>query len=132
MKFEINLKEDKSGIELTPLIDVLFQLLVFFMLTSSFSLPNMEINLPHIDQKSDSYEAPKITVSLNLNGDLYINHQFVETLFESALKKELALEEENTVHLNADSEIKYSKILNIMKRIRDAGANQINFLHEDD
>ncbi|MGO9481453.1 MAG: ExbD/TolR family protein [Candidatus Kryptoniota bacterium] len=59
-------------IDMTPMVDVAFLLLTFFMLTTAFSLPQtMEINLPPNDAQVDVAASNLMTLRVNAKGDIY-------------------------------------------------------------
>jgi biopolymer transport protein ExbD len=73
-------KKHKKGkrlgirIDMTPLVDVAFLLLTFFMLTTSMSRPQtMEINLPPQDTKVEIAESNLLTLRLNAKGEIFWN-----------------------------------------------------------
>jgi len=61
-------------IDMTPLVDVAFLLLTFFMFTTSMSRPQtMEINLPPQDVKVEVGESNLLTIRVNQKGDVFWN-----------------------------------------------------------
>lgn len=61
-------------IDMTPMVDVAFLLLTFFMLTTAFSLPQtMEINLPPSDTQVEVAASNLMTLRVNEKGDIYWN-----------------------------------------------------------
>ncbi|MEX1275544.1 MAG: biopolymer transporter ExbD [Bacteroidota bacterium] len=61
-------------IDMTPLVDVGFQLITFFMLTTTFSLPQvMEINLPPSESKGEITEASLLLLRVTEGGSIYWN-----------------------------------------------------------
>ena len=57
----------RTALELTPLIDVVFQLLVFFLLTASFVQPSLRLDLPS-GEASDEPDAKPILVEIDASG----------------------------------------------------------------
>src|SRR5713101_1402247 len=61
-------------IDMTPMVDVAFLLLTFFMLTTVFSKPQtMEINLPHEETTVDLAESNLMTLRIDSTGTIYWN-----------------------------------------------------------
>ncbi len=61
-------------IDMTPMVDVMFLLLTFYMVTTAFSLPQtMEINLPPNDAQVDVAASNLMTLRVNAKGDIYWN-----------------------------------------------------------
>src|SRR5512137_2341883 len=60
--------------DMTPLVDVAFLLLTFFMLTTTFSLPQvMEINLPPSESRSEVTESTLLLLRISKDGQVYWN-----------------------------------------------------------
>ena len=74
-------------LDLTPLIDCIFQLLVFFLLTASFiTTPNMGVELPKASTKADASERRDLIVVVTRDGKIQLNNK---TLSSGNLLKEL-------------------------------------------
>ncbi len=101
IKFRSTKKNDVS-IQLTPLIDVIFQLLVFFMLSSTFLYPSLELQLPRAEFSKSSDESPSLVVSIEAEGNLLINREEVDdTAFAQAIADKQIEQDKRTVFLNA-------------------------------
>lgn len=88
--------DEEPQIDLTPLIDCLFMLIIFFVLTMSFSRPVLEIVLPEAQYAEVGQERNELLLCVKDDGKLYINEESVTI-------------EELGVRLDADP----SKLLNI-------------------
>ena len=64
--------EDEPQIDLTPLIDCLFMLIIFFVLTMSFSRPVLEIILPQAEHAEKHSERQEIVLSVKADGSLWL------------------------------------------------------------
>ncbi len=63
------------SIEMTPLVDVVFLLLIFFLLTTSYINPSMDLNLPEAETSLiDDYVDP-YTIAIAQDGSLTINQE---------------------------------------------------------
>jgi biopolymer transport protein ExbD len=121
MELEHGLKQ----IDIAPLIDIVFQLLIFFMLTSSFIMqPGIKVNLP----KAVTSEVVKFeNIELLITGEnvTYLNGRVVtmqelETLFKQAAKRE------QTILIKADKRASLGRVVEIWDLARDLGISQIN------
>lgn len=77
--------DEEPQIDLTPLIDCLFMLIIFFVLTMSFSRPVLEIILPEAKNAETSHERNEILLSVKADGTYTVNTDPV-TLDELALR----------------------------------------------
>jgi biopolymer transport protein ExbD len=123
-------KRPTHTIDMAPLIDVVFLLLIFFMLTSNFVPPSLPLKLP---QASSAAVTPgeAVVVSLDAEGVVAIAGTPV-TLenFETALKEALKVAGTTTVHFRGDRTAGYGDFVQLMDAARRAGAGQFNLLHE--
>ena len=67
-------KKVRLSLDMAPLIDIVFQLLIFFMLTSTFLNPAIQLKLPKAIQ-ADARQMEKIVVSVDGKGDIFVNTQ---------------------------------------------------------
>ena len=123
-------KRPTLSIDMAPLIDVVFLLLIFFMLTNSFTPPSVPLALPKAPS-NESADSPKVVVSLDAEGRISISETFVaDADFEAGLKDTLRKNATSTVHFRGDKAMDYGIFLQFMTRARAAGANQFQLIHE--
>jgi biopolymer transport protein ExbD len=123
-------KRPSLSIDMAPLIDVVFLLLVFFMLTSSFVPPAIPLALPQATSQAAG-EAAKVVVSLNREGQISIGENVVENAqFETVLKNELEQNKTTAVHFRGDKTVDYGIFLELISRARATGAQQFNLVHD--
>ncbi len=71
--FDNDLLDEELSIDLTPLIDVIFMLLVFFIMTTTFSKPVMEIVLPSAEYTEENESQEEIVLSVTKDGAYFYN-----------------------------------------------------------
>ena len=120
----------RSNVDMTPMIDIVFQLILFFLVSTTFAvLPGIKLNLPQ-SHTSESTSVQGITITADADGLLFFNEKEVSA---DDLKKELTLydtgslkKEEFPVSLEADSEVTNGTIVKIFDIIRESGYSVIN------
>lgn len=117
-------------IEMTPLIDVVFQLLVFFMLTSVFAPPAIELTLPEL--KGEPSDAqPSLVLHLNATGALFLNDEpLAEADLVPRLRAALAEQDDKSVYFRGDKDAAYQTVLRLMQEATEAGASRFQFIYE--
>jgi len=116
-------------IDMAPLIDVVFLLLVFFMLTSSFTPPSLPLDLPRLKPAGVS-EPAVVVVSLDGAGVIAIGGDSVDAAdFPDRLQSALAEASTDTVHFRGDQSADYGRFLALMAEARKAGARQFHLVH---
>jgi len=121
MKLEHGLQQ----IDIAPLIDMVFQLLIFFMLTSSFVMqPGIKINLPKA-VTSEIVKFEKIEIVVSSENVTYFNSKVVST---NELKNLLnqAAKRQQPILIKADSRASLGRVVEIWDICRDLGITQIN------
>jgi len=123
-------KKPQLSLDMAPLIDIVFQLLIFFMLTSSFLNPALRLDLPKAVQ-TQVREREIHIISVDKEGQIFINNRSVKMeAFQSALSRELEKDPKKSIHIRGDQEMPYKYFVSIMDMARQAGATQINIVHE--
>ena len=123
-------KRPTLSIDMAPLIDVVFLLLIFFMLTSSFAPPSIPLTLPKAASAAPT-ETAKVVVSLDQAGGISISEKpITEAEFEAALRAALDQNATTTVHFRGDTSVDYGVFLKLISRARNAGASQFHLVHD--
>ncbi len=124
-------KRNTARLDLTPLIDVVFQLLVFFMLTSSFLQPSIKLVLPTASAR-EQIEPPPLVVSVDRDGHVFVNSDPVPMeALRSVLKQHLAGMERKQVNFRGDEQMPYQRFVHVMDIAKQAGAKQLNIVHQE-
>ena len=119
-----NFKEENIQINILPMIDVIFVILSFFIVSSLYlvRLETIPINLPNAETANQEKDIA-IVVTLNLENKVFIDEKIIDiSLFENLLRSKLKNNNNKKVVLRADKSIKYGRvisILDIMRKIED-------------
>ncbi len=125
MRFKRRTELKKGQLDIAPLVDVVFLLLIFFMLTSSFIFqPGIKVNLPKAVTSEALHE--KSLVILITNSDvIYLNDRAITTK-ELNSRLRITAKEKKPLLIKADRRASMGKIVEIWDMCRDAGISQIN------
>jgi|TARA_B100000780_G_scaffold34429_1_gene21486 biopolymer transport protein ExbD len=99
---------------MSSMTDIVFLLLIFFMLTSTLVSPNaLKLLLPN--SKSKTLEKQTISISINKEIDFYINEDIVlESNLENELRKLIGAEIEPAIILHADKTVAIEHVVKVM------------------
>ena len=122
--------------DLTPLIDVVFLLLIFFMVATTFDdMKGMKIDLPKSEVSEITEAVDKISILVTSNGELKIkiDKQKESSIvdirkdeLQEKIKNTIVLMENKRVAILADRGIDYGDVVDIMSDIKLAGAQAID------
>ncbi len=115
-------------LNLAPLIDVLFLLLIFFMISTTFlSQPAIKLELPEAEHADNIRQTP-LVVYIDPSGRVYLNDEPIEIqLLTEALRRRLVDATEKSVVFNADSRVSHGKVVEILDVIKGAGVRKLSF-----
>lgn len=130
MKVKVRASKVHANIDMTPMLDIVFQLILFFLVSTTFAiLPGIKLNLPE-SRTSEGTSVQGITIYATENGNLFFND--TEVTLES-LGKELDSFDTGKTHrsefpisLEADSEVTNGTIVSIFDVARMNGYSVIN------
>jgi len=112
----------KARIEIIPMIDTIFFLLVFFMIStlSMTQFKGMPVNLP---KAATGQQAPaeSAAVTIDKDGRLFLNQQAIDkTALGDALRQQLVKNAEMLVVINADDGVEHGRVVEVMDIARSA------------
>lgn len=138
MNFQRGQKKEEPEINLVPMIDVLLVILIFLVITTTYSkFSELEITLPQAaatetDQVSDASKV--IDVSVSAEGEYTINlipikFSSIENL-RNALRSAAGTREDPVIIISADAKATHQSVITVMEAARLAGYNQVTFTTE--
>ncbi len=129
-------RRDEVDLDITPLIDVVFLLLIFFMVSTTFD-HNSEINitLPSSSKELTEAKPDAVNIGLDSQGVVYINDKAlanaqIETI-KAALSEALVGLNEPPVIISADAEATHQSVVRVMDAARQLGLVKITFATQE-
>jgi biopolymer transport protein ExbD len=128
MRFEQGHDEEEASIQLTSLIDVVFLLLIFFMLTTTFAdfTRRLDVQLPEARAAATQEKQLKYTIEMDKEGTIALNGETV-TLAEldRKLHRDTAAGKVKGAVLRADRRISHGHVVRVLGIVRDAGIEEV-------
>jgi biopolymer transport protein ExbD len=121
------LPQKKARIEIIPMIDVIFFLLVFFMVSTLSMTINrgLPVNLPTAATSQKDLRE-NLNITLTHDGELFLNRESISMQdLSHRVKAALAVEPELTVIMNADGEVRHSAVVSLMDELRLSGVSRL-------
>ena len=127
MMFSSRRSSDEPRVDLTPMVDVVFLLLIFFMISTTFvETPGISVNLPESSIDVVEKEPQEIKVFINAKGVIVLDDQKVST---EDLRKQLASMGDKTAKttfvLMADRAVSHGVVVEVMGIAKQAGFEQL-------
>ena len=127
----LNDAEADGEIDITPMLDVVFIMLIFFIVTASFVKESgIEVNRPDAST-AQSKPRPNILIAINANDEIWINkRQVEESQVRANIERMHAENPQGTVVIQADEEARTKKLVAVMDAARQAGVYDVSLATE--
>ncbi len=120
-------QREEPRVDLTPMVDVVFLLLIFFMISTTFvESPGISIKLPETSSQTIDREPKEIKIYLSKEGVIYHGDKKISIDdYKGLLAEYQADAKETTVLLLADQDSRHGKVVVLMDLARDAGFTKL-------
>ena len=132
MNFHRGRQREEPEINLIPMIDVLLVILIFLMVTITYThFSELQINLPQADAEQAKEKPEAINVGVDATGHYMINNTPVSfssvDLLGQELRRAAGANADPTIVINADAKATHQSVVNIMEGARQVGLTHITF-----
>ncbi len=127
MRFSKEGLDENVRLDLTPLVDVVFLLIIFFMVSTTFVYqPTIKINLPSSTQPV-TVNRNYINITIEKNGRVFLFDKKLENNNEllEILRREFENDPERVVLIKGDRDSRYENIVNVIDIVKKAGLKRI-------
>ena len=114
-------------LEMTPLVDVVFLLLIFFLLTATFVRnPNIPIRLPHASTNQVTPQKRDLTVGITARGELRLEGRAVDLdELRAEMRRVHESAPETMVLIQADRDARHGRVVSVMDLAKQVGFERI-------
>ena len=112
--------EDNFEINILPMIDVIFCILAFFIISTLFLTRSrgLPVDLPSA-QTSEPKQTAQINITIEADGDMFVDRQPIELdQLKGKLTELIKPESDSLVIINADEKVEHGKVVKVMDRLR--------------
>ncbi|MGA8881639.1 MAG: biopolymer transporter ExbD [Azonexus sp.] len=132
MNFQRGRSREEPEINLIPMIDVLLVIIIFLMLTTTYSkFSGLEINLPTADASKQAEQPNEIDVAVTASGQILINKSPLTATdvksISDALRRAAGTREDPIIVINADAKATHQSVIDVMQGAQTAGYPHISF-----
>ncbi|WP_075184833.1 ExbD/TolR family protein [Teredinibacter haidensis] len=127
-----NADEETGAIDLTPMLDVVFIMLIFFIVTASFiKEPGIQVNRPDATT-ADYKKNANILVAINDDNEIWINKNEVDPRqVKTQIQLLLAENPKGAVVIQADSDSNIKTLTDVAQKAREAGVADVSVSAEN-
>lgn len=121
-------RKAKGGIlDITPLVDLVFLLIIFFLLSTTFRvMPGIRIDLPEASSQKIIKERKEITLSVDRSGVLYVDKIPVEpSALISRLTAAAQKDRDTTVLIKGDRAAGFGLVVDVLGTVKQSGLHRI-------
>jgi biopolymer transport protein ExbD len=132
MRFRPRAYREEPEINFIPLIDVLLVILIFLMVTTTYSrFAELKINLPTADASKPPERVDQIDVAVDAKGTYSVNRNVLSQATRDALVQELkraaGTMKDPVIVINADAQASHQSVVRVMEAAQTAGYGRITF-----
>ncbi|MCL2523335.1 MAG: biopolymer transporter ExbD [Betaproteobacteria bacterium] len=132
MKFQSRHSREEPEINLVPMIDVLLVIIIFLMLTTTYSkFSGLEINLPTADVSKQNEQPNEIDVAVTSSGQILIDKSPLAAVdvaaIAEALRRAAGERADPLIVINADAKATHQSVIDVMQAAQRAGYPHISF-----
>ena len=128
-------KEEKEliSINITPLIDIVFLLLVFFMLATSFiQKSTIEVNLSSGETVQIENQKNNVILILNKKGQVYLNNKLIKvTNIRNEINNIVKKNPKYRILIKSHKKVPVQKVIRLIEEVRLAGTDNIKLVNLD-
>ncbi|ATZ73885.1 biopolymer transporter ExbD [Idiomarina sp. X4] len=126
-----NREEEDASIDMTPMLDIVFIMLIFFIVTTSFvKEAGIQVNKPEANQANKEPSA-NIFIAIRDTGEIWMDKRQVDVKRVAAnLERMLAEQPTDLVVIQADKKAEHGRVVEVMDQIKEAGIDKISIAAE--
>ncbi|HWR95939.1 MAG TPA: biopolymer transporter ExbD [Arenimonas sp.] len=131
MRFDTSSSEDDVEINLTALIDVVFTLIIFFVVTTSFNNRSaLKITLPSSEASQTSPQTKPLLILIDKAGNYYVGETALVrndlSSLKEAISQQAGTDKERTIVIQADAKTSHQSVITAMDAIGQLGFSRLS------
>ncbi|MEE8312803.1 MAG: biopolymer transporter ExbD [Myxococcota bacterium] len=119
-------RDEEVNLSMTPLIDVVLLLLIFYVVTSSFVDREIQLELPESEASAIPDEKKKFTVEIGQGGAIALNGKATTIeLLDRTIEVAAAADDIQSVEIRADRNVTHGRVVQVLGIIKKHGVDTI-------
>ena len=123
-----------AQINVTPFVDVMLVLLIIFMVTAPMMEKGVDVALPEVENAPNLTSAKEpLIITVTRKGEIMVGNNTINDAVKltPVLQQVLSEREEKTVYLEADKQVPYGKVVQVMAAIKRAGVAKLGMVAQE-
>ncbi|MDR0305182.1 MAG: biopolymer transporter ExbD [Chitinispirillales bacterium] len=121
----------ESTLNLTNMIDVIFALLIIFMITAPMMTQGVQVNLPRADAENMEIDQTIIEIAITKKNEIYIDKKNVAlNKFGTEFRNVFQNRFDTPIYVSADKEVPYGLFVKVISEVQKSGGVKLGFLTE--
>tara|TARA_R110002167_G_scaffold1441_27_gene6939 strand:+ start:1460 stop:1861 length:402 start_codon:yes stop_codon:yes gene_type:complete len=127
MSRKVRVEDEDAAIDMTPMLDIVFIMLIFFIVTTVFvKEAGIEVNKPGASQAVMPKNA-NIFIAVTENGDVWIDKRQIDIdTVRANLERLMAEQPSDVIIIQADKNSDYGVVMDVMDQVKAAGIDRIS------
>ncbi len=125
-------EEEDAAIDMTPMLDIVFIMLIFFIVTTSFvKEAGIEVDKPQASQAKNPGKNANIFIAINNKDEIWMDKRQVDVeRVKANIEKMIAEQPSDVVIIQGDKNAKHGLIMKVMDQVKMAGIDRISVAAE--
>ncbi len=125
--------DDEAQIDMTPMLDIVFIMLIFFIVTTSFvKEKGLDVNRPEENQSNNNQPSTSLSIRIDANGVITMGGREVDVRRVVANAQTfLANNNTDSAAIQADKDTEHGIVVEVMNQVKIAGIDKISVLVKD-
>ena len=118
--------DEEAGLSMTPLVDIVLLLLIFYIVTTAFVDREVELQLPESDASAVPDEKKQFTIEVGLNGELALNGKTTSLVdLDSTIGAEAAADNIRSVEIRCDERNPFKRFVEVLGIVKKHGVEKV-------
>lgn len=120
-------RRTEAVIDISALVDIIFQLIIFFVITTTFvTNPGIDVDLPRAQAKEIQHKSDELVVAMTAEGQIILHGKAIDLESLGELFENTAKETPTTlVIMQADKEVAHGKVVAVMDLAKEKGLSRL-------
>ncbi len=124
-------REEELPVNITSMIDVIFMLLIFFMVSTQFKKSSLPLDLPKTEESVTTSEDSSTKILAVNNDSIELGEETVTMdELENKLRKIYESNPETSISLECEKTVEFERVVQILTKVQNAGISKIGIIHE--